>query len=100
MKYQIILRDKNEKQVEISEQEYQEVVKLLNKSKLFRLKSGTIINAVDIKMIEPIVEQQTISKKFRLPEETSRSQKDKELKTMGTKKRWALLKEWKIYLTD
>ena len=91
MKYQIILRGGDIKQIEIDEQEYLEITKLLNKSKLFRLKNGIIINAIDIKMIEPVSEQQTILKKFRLSENATITGKERDLKKIDLVKRMETL---------
>ena len=67
--WKIIYRDiQGNKEFSIDNQEYEEIVKFLNKPKMIRLKSGIVLNMSFIKLIEPLPEQQVISKEFRLPE--------------------------------
>ena len=67
--WKIIYRDiQGDKEFSIDNQEYEEIVKFLNKPKMIRLKSGIVLNMSFIKLIEPLPEQQVIPKEFRLPE--------------------------------
>ena len=75
MDYQITLRGRSENpdnEYIITGEEYEEISKALNKAKLIKLRSGVIINAADIKKIDPMPEtekQQIIPKDRRLEEE-------------------------------
>jgi len=69
MSYQINLRGRGETpdtEYIISGEEYDEISGMLNKAKLIKLRSGAIINAVDIKKIDPLAD---IQKKEIIPKE-------------------------------
>ena len=94
--WKIIYRDiQGDKEFSIDNQEYEEIVKFLNKPKMIRLKSGIVLNMSFIKLIEPLPEQQVISKEFRLPE-VGESTAGKELRkiniTEGMERLFNLLK--------
>jgi len=70
MNYLIILRDKEETEIEITEKEYETISKMMNQLRLFRLGSGHIINAADIKAIKPLYQKEILppERRIRAPE--------------------------------
>ena len=84
--WKIIYRDiQGDKEFSIDNQEYEEIVKFLNKPKMIRLKSGIVLNMSFIKLIEPLPEQQVIPKEFRLPQagDSTVDEKDKPVRVRG-----------------
>lgn len=87
MEYQIFLRGKEEDdEIIIDENEYNEIVKILNRVKLFRLKDGMVINSVDIKKIKPCGSDEQIKPlqdSYKLPWARHDDKPEKRIKVLG-----------------
>jgi hypothetical protein len=66
--YKIILKGRTQDEIEIDDEEYQDISENLNRVKLIKLKNGMIINAVDIKVIEPAISDRSCKEAKLLPE--------------------------------
>ena len=83
--WKIKMRGRENSEVLIEDEEYKTIVQNLNKAKLFKLESGTVINSVDIQKIEPYAEPQSvlIPKERRLSHPADTTSEEKSVKVLG-----------------